>query len=59
MGYFCDLADNDEIHMDETELSVAEWVDYRDIPDDPEGLSLTREMMITFREQKKREYGQG
>ena len=27
--------------------------------DDSEGLSLTREMMITFREQKKREYGQG
>lgn len=27
--------------------------------DDPEGLSLTREMMITFREQKKREYRQG
>lgn len=25
---------------------------YRDVPDDPEGLSLTREMMITFREQK-------
>ncbi len=31
---------------------------YRDVPDDPEGLSLTREMMITFREQKKREHSQ-
>lgn len=31
---------------------------YRDVLDDPEGLSLTREMMITFREQKKREHSQ-
>ena len=58
LGYFCDLAQKREIHLDETELSLAEWVDYRDIPDDPEGLSLTREMMITFREQKKREHSQ-
>lgn len=53
LGYFCDLAQEEEIHLDQTELSLAEWVDYRNIPDDPEGLSLTREMMITFREQKK------
>ena len=53
LGYFCDLAQKREIHLDETELSLAEWVDYRDIPDDPEGLSLTREMMITFREAEK------
>lgn len=59
LGYFCDLAQEEEIHLDQTELSLAEWVDYRNIPDDPEGLSLTREMMITFREQKKREHGQG
>ena len=58
LGYFCDLAKEEEIHLDQTELSMAEWVDYRDVPDDPEGLSLTREMMITFREQKKREHGQ-
>ncbi len=59
LGYFCDLAQEEEIHLDQTELSLAEWVDYRNIPDDPEGLSLTREMMLTFREQKKREHGQG
>lgn len=58
LGYFCDLAQKEEIHLDQTELSLAEWVDYRDVPDDPEGLSLTREMMITFREQKKREHSQ-
>lgn len=59
LGYFCDLAQEEEIHLDKTELSLAEWVDYRDVPDDPEGLSLTREMMITFRERKKREHDQG
>ena len=59
LGYFCDLAQEEEIHLDQTELSLAEWVDYRDVPDDPEGLSLTREMMITFRERKKREHDQG
>ncbi len=58
LGYFCDLAQEEEIHLDQTELSLAEWVNYRNIPDDPEGLSLTREMMITFREQKKREHSQ-
>lgn len=58
LGYFCDLAQEEEIHLDQTELSLAEWVDYRDVPDDPEGLSLTREMMITFRERKKREHSQ-
>lgn len=56
LGYFCELEQKEAIRLDEKELSSAEWVDYRDIPDDPEGLSLTREMMLVFREeQKKRE----
>ena len=29
-------------------------MDYRDIPDDVEGLSLTHEMMTVFREEQKR-----
>ena len=58
IGYFCELAEEQEIELDETELSLAEWVDYKDVPDDPEGLSLTREMMLTFRERKKREHGE-
>ena len=50
LGYFCELEKKEEICLDRNELSVAEWVDYRDIPDDPEGLSLTREMMLAFRD---------
>lgn len=57
IGYFCELAEEHEIELDETELSLAEWVDYKDVPDDPEGLSLTREMMLTFREQRKKAHG--
>lgn len=54
LGYFCELDDTAEIRLDEKELAVAEWVDYRDIPDDAEGLSLTKEMMLCFRENRKR-----
>ena len=49
LGYFCELEEEEEIHLDEQELSVAEWVDYRDIPDYGENLSLTHEMMMIFR----------
>lgn len=56
LGYFCELAEEHKIELDETELSLAEWIDYKDVPNDPEGLSLTREMMQTFREKKKREH---
>lgn len=54
LGYFCELEQREKIILDTGELSVAEWVDYRDIPDDVEGLSLTHEMMTVFREEQKR-----
>lgn len=50
LGYFCELDDTGEICLDEEELATAEWVHYSDIPEDTEGLSLTREMMRAFRE---------
>ena len=51
LGYFCELDDEgDVIRLDEEELACAEWVDFEDVPDDPEGLSLTREMMLCFRD---------
>ncbi len=48
MGFFCDLAKEAPIRLEEEELSLAEWVDYHDVPDDEEGLSLTHEMMTYF-----------
>ena len=53
LGFFCELDGSDEIKMDEGELSVAEWVHYKDIPDYDEGLSLTEEMMRYFKHQRE------
>lgn len=53
LGFYCELDDTSEITLDEEELSVAEWINYREIQDDYEGLSLTREMMTHFREEMK------
>lgn len=50
LGFFCELDGEDGIALDTEELAAADWVDWRDIPDDEEGLSLTREMMTVFRE---------
>lgn len=55
LGYFCELNGSDEIKMDAEELSVAEWVHYKDIPDYNEGLSLTEEMMQYFKHQCEEE----
>ena len=55
LGYFCDLAEKAEIQLEEEELSLAEWVDYKAVPDDPEGLSLTREMMVHFRRSREKD----
>ena len=49
LGYFCELDGDDQITMDEDELSTAEWFhrDEMDVEDD--GFSLTREMMCAFK----------
>ncbi len=58
LGFFCELDGSDEIRMDENELSVAEWVNYKDMPDYNEGLSLTEEMMNYFKNQRKAVHGE-
>ena len=49
MGFFCDVDGDGGITLDEQELSLAQWVDRSEVPDDPEGISLTREMMTVFK----------
>ena len=49
LGYFCDLDGDDTIHLDEDELSTAEWVHRDDMDMEEDGFSLTREMMCAFR----------
>ena len=50
LGYFCELDGERDIVLDTGELATAEWVHYSDVPEDPEGLSLTREMMSVFQQ---------
>lgn len=50
MGFYCDLDGDDTIHLDETELSMAQWFTREDIPAHDDGISLTREMIRVFRE---------
>lgn len=49
VGFFCDLDGDDEIHMDENELSYAQWTSRKDIELQPEHSSLTNEMMMVFK----------
>ena len=53
MGFYCDLDGNDTIHLDETELSLAEWHHRNALPAHDDGISLTREMIRVFEENKE------
>lgn len=51
MGFFCELdGDQDQITLEEDELSMAGWYPPADVPEDREHASLTSEMMTVFRE---------
>ena len=51
MGFFAELDGEDKIRLDEEELSLARWCTRDEIPEN-DGLSLTREMMQVFRENR-------
>jgi NAD+ diphosphatase len=48
-GFFAELAGKAVISLQEDELSQAVWVSREDVPDDEGGISLTAEMMATFK----------
>lgn len=50
MGFYCDLDGSDEIHLDENELSLAQWHERDALPAHDDGISLTREMIRVFEE---------
>lgn len=55
LGYFAELDGDADITLDESELSLAEWVSREDIEveeDDRVHLSLTHEMMMVFRDKE-------
>ena len=49
MGFYCDLDGSDAITLDQNELSSAEWFDRSDIAVTDTSISLTSEMIETFR----------
>jgi NAD+ diphosphatase len=49
MGFFCDLDGSDEIRLDTGELAEAGWYSREEITLEDDNLSLTREMMMLFK----------
>ncbi len=50
MGFFCDLDGDETIRLDRHELSEARWIDREDLDIEFDGISLTNEMIIRFKE---------
>ena len=53
MGFYCDVDGSDEVHIDERELSMADWYSRDNLPARDDGISLTREMIRVFGEGKE------
>ncbi len=52
LGFFCELDGERDITLDENELALAEWFRRDEMPVEWEGVSLTNEMMMVFKEGK-------
>ena len=52
-GFFCDVNGDDTLTVDHEELSMAQWVERDKIPDQGNNISLTKEMMMLFRDGKE------
>ena len=52
-GFFCDVDGDDTLTVDHEELSMAQWVERDKIPVQGNNLSLTKEMMMLFRDGKE------
>lgn len=49
LGFFCDAVGKEDIHVDEMELAVGEWVDRKDMTERNDLQSLTATLMESFR----------
>ena len=49
MGFYARLSGSDQIRLQEDELSVGKWFHRSQLPEDHSGISLTGEMIETFR----------
>ncbi len=50
MGFYCDVDGDSTVHIDESELSMAQWFHRDALPAKDDGISLTREMIRVFEE---------
>ena len=50
LGFYCDLDGSGKIRLDEEELAVAEWLSPGEIPTEYDGISLTNEMIVRFKD---------
>ena len=49
-GFYCELDGDDTITLQEEELSLGKWVKAEELSLEDDGISLTREMILKFRE---------
>lgn len=49
LGFYCDLDGDGQICIDEEELSLGEWLSPEEIPTEYDGISLTNEMIMRFK----------
>lgn len=55
LGYYCELdGDDQDVVLDKEELALAEWFERDKMPVEPEGVSLTNEMMMAFKNNEVR-----
>jgi NAD+ diphosphatase len=53
MGFYCDLdSDDEQVTLDQLELSMAAWYRREEIPVGYEDCSLTNEMIMKFKENR-------
>lgn len=49
MGFYCELDGGDTITLEEEELSFAQWFEREEIPEGKDEISLTNEMIRSFK----------
>ena len=53
MGFYCDVDGDTTVHLDQKELALAEWHPRHALPAHDDGISLTREMIRVFEENRE------
>lgn len=59
LGFFCEVDGDATIHMDENELKLAKWMSRDEVILQPDGYSLTNEMMKLFKDGEISAYEMG